>query len=90
MNSSPVVNERSLPVIDFAGATDAELAARIDAAFTGIGFCYFAGIGVDPALVDGVFAASRRFHALPRRIKDALAMNADQRLRVPPSDTKRV
>ena len=65
----------TLPVIDFAGASEQVLAAKLDAAFTGIGFCYFKGIGVDPALVDGVFTASRRFHALARARKDAIAMN---------------
>ncbi len=65
----------TLPVIDFARASDAELAPALDKAFTEIGFCYFRGIGVDPALVDGVFEASRRFHAQPRSQKDAIAMN---------------
>ena len=66
---------RSLPVIDFAGASDEALARQLDQAFTDIGFCYFRDIGVDRALVDGVFAASRRFHAQPRAAKDAIAMN---------------
>jgi len=65
----------SLPVIDFSGASDETLARQLDQAFTGIGFCYFRGIGVAPALVDGVFEASRRFHAQPRAAKDAIAMN---------------
>jgi isopenicillin N synthase-like dioxygenase len=64
-----------LPIIDFAGASDAALAQKLDAAFTGTGFCYFRGIGVDATLVDDVFAASRRFHALPRAAKDTIAMN---------------
>ena len=65
----------SLPVIDFAGTSDEVLARQLDQAFTTIGFCYFKGIGVAPALVDGVFEASRRFHAQPRAAKDAIAMN---------------
>ena len=65
----------SLPVIDFAGASDEALARQLDQAFTDKGFCYFKGIGVQPALVDGVFEASRRFHAEPRAAKDAIAMN---------------
>jgi isopenicillin N synthase-like dioxygenase len=65
----------SLPVIDFAGASDEALAGQLDQAFTDKGFCYFKGIGVEPALVDGVFEASRRFHAQPRAAKDAIAMN---------------
>jgi isopenicillin N synthase-like dioxygenase len=65
----------ALPIIDFAIADDRSLARQLDAAFTGIGFCYLRGIGVDPAVVEGVFAASRHFHALPRPAKDAIAMN---------------
>ena len=65
----------TLPVIDFTSAREAALARQLDAAFTGIGFCYFRDIGVDPALVDGVFAASHRFHELPREAKEAIAMN---------------
>ena len=65
----------SLPVIDFAGASDEALARQLDQAFTDKGFCYFKGIGMAPALVDGVFEASRRFHAQPRAAKDAIAMN---------------
>src|ERR1700722_16372357 len=64
-----------LPIIDFAGESDAVLARQLDAAFTGTGFCYFRGIGVDATFVDDVFAASRRFHALPRAMKDAIATN---------------
>src|SRR3954469_15334621 len=70
---------QTLPVIDFANASDAALARQLDSAFTDIGFCYFRGIGVDQALVDGVFEASRRFHAMPRAAKDAIAMNTFHR-----------
>jgi isopenicillin N synthase-like dioxygenase len=69
------VREPTLPVIRFAGAGEEALARQLDAAFADIGFCYFADIGVDSALVEGVFAASRRFHAQPRAVKDAIAMN---------------
>ena len=65
----------TLPIIDFAGASDETLARQLDQAFTDIGFCYFKGIGVSQAVVDGVFEASRRFHAMPRAAKDAIAMN---------------
>jgi isopenicillin N synthase-like dioxygenase len=65
----------SLPVIDFAGENDETLARQLDQAFTDIGFCYFKDIGVDQRLVDGVFEASRRFHAMPRAKKDGIAMN---------------
>lgn len=66
---------QALPVIHFDGASDEALARQLDAAFTGIGFCYLRDVGIEPALVEGVFAASRRFHALPEKAKDAIAMN---------------
>ena len=66
---------QTLPIIDFAGENDETLARQLDQAFADIGFCYFRGIGVDRALVDGVVDASRRFHAMPRANKDAIAMN---------------
>lgn len=69
------IGDQSLPVIHFDCASDAVLARQLDAAFTGTGFCYLSGIGVDPALMDGVFDASRRFHALPLATKTAIAMN---------------
>lgn len=64
-----------LPIIDFDAEDDARLARQLDSAFSGIGFCYFRGIGVSEAVRDGVFAASRRFHALPQEAKQAIAMN---------------
>ena len=65
-----------LPVLSFAGAAaESVLAQQIDQAFRETGFCYIRDIGVDQTLVDGVFNASRRFHALPRAAKDAIAMN---------------
>jgi isopenicillin N synthase-like dioxygenase len=67
--------DKGLPIIDFTQAGDEVLARQLDQAFSSIGFCYFKGIGVDKALVDDVFAASRRFHALPRAAKNAIAMN---------------
>jgi isopenicillin N synthase-like dioxygenase len=65
----------ALPVIRFAGVSDEVLARQLDAAFTEIGFCYLSDIGVDAALVEGVFGASHRFHALPRQAKEVIAMN---------------
>ena len=65
----------ALPIIRFAGTGEQTLARQLDAAFRETGFCYFADIGVAPEVVSGVFEASRRFHALPRAAKDAVAMN---------------
>src|ERR1700737_2637821 len=69
-----------LPIIDFVGgltdrARDAELARAIDAAFRGVGFCYFVNTGLPQAMMDRIFAASRRFHALSADRKSAIKMN---------------
>ncbi|WP_428489151.1 isopenicillin N synthase family dioxygenase [Rhodopila sp.] len=69
------MSDQTLPVIRFGSNADARLACQLDAAFSGIGFCYLSDIGVDPPIVEAVFEASRRFHALPREAKEAIAMN---------------
>jgi isopenicillin N synthase-like dioxygenase len=76
--------QEALPVIDMAPlgtgeAADAALAAQLDAAFRTVGFCYFRNIGVAAPLRDGLFAASRQFHALPEAEKRRLAINAFHR-----------
>ncbi|WP_428541042.1 isopenicillin N synthase family dioxygenase [Rhodopila sp.] len=69
------MSDQTLPVIPFGNTDDASLARQLDAAFCGTGFCYLCDIGVDPTIVEAVFNASRRFHALPRPAKEAIAMN---------------
>jgi isopenicillin N synthase-like dioxygenase len=60
-----------VPVIDFAeyfaGAPGAlpTLAVEVRDACKNVGFSYALGHGVDQAIIDRAFAASRRFHALP-------------------------
>lgn len=71
----PTAKLDALPIIDFTDADEGALARQLDSAFSQIGFCYFRGIGVEQAVVDGVFEASRRFHAQPRAAKEAIAMN---------------
>jgi isopenicillin N synthase-like dioxygenase len=73
-----------LPVIDLSGLRSNEnseiaIARSLDDAFREIGFCYFTNTGIDPALVAAAFDASRRFHALPMRMKRSIAMNAFHR-----------
>jgi isopenicillin N synthase-like dioxygenase len=73
-----------LPVIDLGGlcadeSSEITIAQSLDDAFREIGFCYIANTGVDPALVAAAFDASRRFHALPMRMKRTIAMNAFHR-----------
>ena len=70
-----------IPLIDFApyfageaGALE-RLAAEVGRACEEVGFFYAAGHGVDDAIIDAAFAASRRFHALPMDEKLALSLN---------------
>ena len=51
------------------------------------GFCYIAGTGIDPALVEAVFDASRRFHALPASAKEAIAINEFHRGYIAPKSS---
>ncbi|HEY3912564.1 MAG TPA: 2-oxoglutarate and iron-dependent oxygenase domain-containing protein [Stellaceae bacterium] len=69
-----------LPVIDlerfdFDEAAAERIAGKLDRSFREIGFCYIANTGITPDLVDGVFTASRRFHAQDQDAKDAIAIN---------------
>lgn len=56
-----------LPLIDVARDNGASVSHQLDAAFTHNGVCCVRGIVVDAASTAGVFEASRRFHAWPRR-----------------------
>lgn len=68
-----------LPLIDIADLASPDPAARrrvaaeVGAACRGIGFFAVTGHGVPQAVVDGAFAASRRFFAQPAADKAALA-----------------
>ena len=70
-----------IPVIDFGPYFAAEtgalerLAAELGDACENIGFFYALGHGVDEAIIDRAFAASRRFHALPLDQKLQLKLN---------------
>jgi isopenicillin N synthase-like dioxygenase len=64
-----------LPVIDIGGLRDHEICRALDHAFRTIRSCYIANTGIDRALLDGVFSASRRFHALPDAAKSGVAIN---------------
>ena len=72
-----------IPILDLApliaGAESAGLAAAFAKAYGETGFGYVVNHGVDPALRDAVFAASRNFHALPDHRKQALALDRNHR-----------
>jgi isopenicillin N synthase-like dioxygenase len=81
-----------LPVIDLGGLPDDEAAEvtigrQLDEAFRGAGFCYFSNTGIDPTLVEAVFDASRRFHALPMPAKRAIATNSFHRGYIAPKSS---
>lgn len=71
----------SIPVIDLHGNRDAgnEVAARtakeLYQALSSIGFAYIAGHGVDPAIRESAFAASKEFHASDIKQKMSIGLN---------------
>ncbi|HEX2114359.1 MAG TPA: 2-oxoglutarate and iron-dependent oxygenase domain-containing protein, partial [Alphaproteobacteria bacterium] len=77
-----------IPVIDFApflAGSDADkrqVAKAIREACEQVGFLYLANHGVPQAKIDAVFAAARRFFALPE------ARKMDPALRVTPQRTR--
>lgn len=84
----------ALPVIDLAGGVldpaspgVSDTAVALDEAFRRIGFCYIAGTGIDPVLLEAVFDASRRFHALPAAAKEAIAINEFHRGYIAPKSS---
>ena len=64
-----------LPRIDISRAysSDAQdrrqLAAEVNDAFTNVGFFYAVNHGVEPEIVEDIFAAMRRYFALPEDVK---------------------
>ena len=70
-----------IPLIDFGPYFGGEpaslgpLAARVREACENIGFFYALGHGVDEAIIERAFAASRRFHALPLEKKLEVKLN---------------
>ena len=77
----PDEGARAIPVIDVGPAFRREpggleaVAAEVRRASERVGFFYVAGHGVDPAIIDAAFTASREFHALPMAEKLALKLN---------------
>ena len=73
----------AIPHLSMAGVGDPgglrRLAAEMAAAYTGVGFAYVTGHGIPAASIAALFDASRRFHALPQRAKDAIAVNRHHR-----------
>ncbi len=71
-----------MPVIDVSG-DEAVVADKLVETYSGLGFGYIIGHGIDPALVDAVFDASHRFHAQPLKSKMAVAVDSNHRGYIP-------
>jgi len=74
----------AIPIVDLQNwqlkaVDESRLASAIDRAFRTVGFCYIQNTGVDEMQKQAAFQASRNFHALEQRAKDALAVNAFHR-----------
>lgn len=72
-----------IPVLDLAplmtGDDTSALAQDFAKAYGETGFGYVINHGIDPALRAAVFAASKKFHALPEAQKQAIALNNSHR-----------
>jgi len=78
------VDFREIPVIDLApaaagGAGLAAVAAEVRRAAVEVGFFYVRRHGIPDAVIDGAFAASREFFALPLERKLAVAVDKRHR-----------
>lgn len=84
-----VENFAAIPLVDLGPLFDPteqgldQLAAEIGRVYSTVGFGYIVNHGIDPALVEGVFAASARFHALSHQEKMRLEINEHHRGFIP-------
>ncbi|SLN34651.1 2-oxoglutarate-dependent ethylene/succinate-forming enzyme [Falsiruegeria litorea R37] len=72
-----------IPVIRLGTRPDAEIAAEFRAAYGTTGFGYIEDHGIDPQLIEDLFDASARFHALPLEQKMAVAAGKTHRGYIP-------
>jgi len=71
-----------IPQIDLDASDDA-VAEELLTAYSEVGFAAISNHGVDAGLLEGAFAASRQFHALPERAKSAISLNEFHRGYIP-------
>jgi isopenicillin N synthase-like dioxygenase len=90
-NTPAQIADDAIPIVDIGplmadapGAVD-DLAEQFHEACTGIGFMVLVNHGVDPAVSERAFDASRRFHALPFEEKMKVRMNRHQCGYMPPN-----
>lgn len=72
-----------IPVLDLTplmnGENTSDLAAQFAKAYGETGFGYVINHGIDPSIRAAVFAASKKFHALPEREKQLIALDRNHR-----------
>lgn len=78
-NELPVLDGRAL----HDGSDKSSLINDFRTIYGEIGFGYIVNHGIDQGLIDAVFNASRRFHALPMEQKMAVELNARHRGYIP-------
>ena len=77
------MSDLTFPIIDLGGASAPDaasqqrIAQQLRQALEQVGFYAVVNHGLDPALIDDVFAQARRFHALPAEQKSALTFSPD-------------
>lgn len=82
-------NDRHIPIIDVSGLNDCDqrrreqLATEFFRAYSTVGFSYIVNHGVPKHLIDGVFSASRSFHASPKDLKLAVELDSLHRGFIP-------
>ena len=71
----------NIPVLDATNLAQCptDLVTAFAEAYGTYGFAYIANHGIPPALIDGIFDASRRFHALPLATKTAISVDRNHR-----------
>lgn len=72
-----------IPVIRLGDRPDSEITADFRAAYGTTGFGYVQDHGIDPALIEAVFDASTRFHALPMDAKMQVVVDRTHRGYIP-------
>lgn len=67
-----------IPVIDLAH-NEADVAALLVEAYNSVGFALVTNHGIDQAVIEAAFDASRRFHALSPHAKSAISVDRNHR-----------
>lgn len=82
---SDTAGDHGIPLVDVGPALDGgapglrAVATELDRVYSTLGFGLIVNHGIEPGLIDDLFAASRRFHALPRETKLAIEVNEHHR-----------